>query len=89
MKAALATRLLRLETYQKATQELAPKVVFGELALLPRSYAGERHIVRISEASDGDFDRYEERTGPGPALEGEPGTLLVMFVPSPLHADAE
>ena len=50
MKAALATRLLRLETYQKATQELAPKVVFGELALLPRSYAGERHIVRISEA---------------------------------------
>ena len=58
---------------------------FAELATLPRSYAGERHIVKIAAQSESrGLDQYEERSGAGPTIEHEPGKLLVMIVPSPL-----
>lgn len=37
-KATLAARLRRLQTYQRASEDLAIKVAFARLAILPRSY---------------------------------------------------
>lgn len=89
MKAALATRVLRLETYRKATEDPAIKLAFAKLAILPRTYSGERHVVQISaESESGGYAQYEERPGPGPVLEREPGTLLVMLVGGPTTESA-
>ena len=52
--------------------------------MLPRGYGGERHRVRIEEASKGSggVANYEERLGPGPGIESDANVLTVMFVSS-------
>jgi hypothetical protein len=64
MRANLASRLRRLETRLIAASEPRPIVQFADVARLPRSYVGERHLVQIDRPGSERL-AYEERPGPG------------------------
>jgi hypothetical protein len=70
MKAAILTRLKRLEEVQ-ATENL-PLVEFqiGYLKSLPAEYGGERHIVTVGRDANGTYP-WEECRGPAPRGEGQ------------------
>jgi len=70
VKAAILTRLKRLEEVQ-ATENL-PLVEFqiGYLKSLPAEYRGERHIVTVGRDADGTYE-WEEHPGPAPRDEGQ------------------
>ena len=87
MRANLASRLRRLETRQMAVSEPRLIVQFADVARLPRSYVGERHLVQIDHPGS-ERPAYEERPGPGPDIETGPNTILVFFVPSPRESQA-
>ena len=71
MKAALVARLRRLETHHQTIEDSSLKVTFANLTILPRSYVGARHRIRIDKGNEGSggVADYEERPGPGPAIE--------------------
>ena len=85
MKAALAARLRRLETHHQTIEDSNLKVTFAKLTILPRSYIGERHRIRIDKGNEGSSGvaNYEERPGPGRAIGSDPNVLTVMFVACP------
>ena len=87
MRANLASRLRRLETRQIAVSERRRIVQFADVQRLPRSYVGERHLVKIDRPGS-ERPTYEERPGPGPDIEIDPNTILVFFVPSPRESQA-
>jgi hypothetical protein len=57
------------------------KVEFAYLKLLPREYAGPRHIVSVSKRPDGRCE-YEERPGPPPHQipVNEENVMTIYFV---------
>ena len=66
MRAALVSRLKRLETVRAAVERDRPlKVEFAYLKQLPREYSGPKHIVSVSKRPDGRCN-YEERPGEAP-----------------------
>jgi hypothetical protein len=66
MKTGVLARLKRLETVRVVEESNRPfKVEFAYLKLLPREYAGPRHIVSVSKRPDGRCE-YEERPGEAP-----------------------
>jgi hypothetical protein len=68
MRAALVTRLKRLETVRAVEEgDHLLKIEFAYLKLLPREYSGPRHIVSVSKRPDGRCD-YEERPGEPPPI---------------------
>jgi hypothetical protein len=73
MKAAILTRLKRLEEVQAA--ENPPPVEFqvGYVKRLPAEYAGECHVVTVGRDPDGTY-RWEERPGPEPT-EGKGNSI--------------
>ena len=87
MRANLATRLRRLETRQIAASKPSLIVRFADVARLPRSYVGERHLVPVNRPGS-ERPAYDERPGPGPDIEIDPNTILVFFVPSPRESQA-
>jgi hypothetical protein len=82
MPAYLTNRLRQLETRQRAIADTRINLRFGYLTKLPRTYAGERHIVEIDRDA-GELSVYEERPGLGPQIESDPNTILVMLVAGP------
>jgi hypothetical protein len=80
MRAALVSRLKRLETVRAAVERDRPlKVEFAYLKQLPREYSGPRHIVSVSKRPDGRCN-YEERPGPPPPNHVEKQDPNVMTI---------
>jgi hypothetical protein len=70
MKAAILTRLKRLEEVQAAENLALVEFQIGYLKSLPAEYAGERHIESVGRDVDGTYT-WEERRGPSPCDEGQ------------------
>ena len=71
MKTGVLARLKRLETVRAVEESNRPlKIEFAYLKLLPREYAGPRHIVSVSKRPDGRRE-YEERPGEAPPNQGQ------------------
>ena len=92
MRAALVSRLKRLETVRAAVERDRPlKVEFACLKQLPREYSGPKHIVSVSKRPDGRCN-YEERPGEAPQNQ-EPSksksdnVMTVFFVRAQEAAD--
>lgn len=68
MKAALLSRLKRLETVQAIESEREVELQIGYLKKLPEDYTGERHEVTAGRLPDGKY-LWEERPGPAPPNE--------------------
>ena len=80
MRAALVSRLKRLETVRAAVERDRPlKVEFAYLKQLPREYSGPRHIVSVSKRPDGRCN-YEERPGPRPPNQSRGNDENVMTI---------
>jgi hypothetical protein len=65
MKAAILTRLKRLEQVQSTENLLLVEFQVGYLKSLPAEYAAERHFVTVGRDAEGRY-RWEERPGPEP-----------------------
>jgi hypothetical protein len=87
MRVNLACRLRRLETRQIPVSKPRLIVQFADVARLPHSYVGERHLVQIDRPGS-ERPTYEERPGPGPDIEIDPNIILVFFVPSPRESQS-
>ena len=83
MRAALLSRLKRLETVRAVEQSHRSfKIEFAYLKLLPREYSGPRHIVSVSQRPGGRCE-YEERPGPPPPNQvrvNDENVMTIYFV---------
>jgi hypothetical protein len=70
MKAAILTRLKRLEDVQATQNPPLVESQIGYLKSLPAEYAGECHIVTVGRDADGTY-KWEECRGPAPRDEGQ------------------
>jgi len=91
MKAALLSRLQRLETRSGGAHK-ALKLLLGPLRQLPANYTGERHVVitkrEPTDSPTREECEFEERPGPGPHLQFEEDTMLIFFVAPPERVPA-
>jgi hypothetical protein len=90
MKTAVLARLKRLETVRMVGESKRPlKFEFAYLKLLPREYAGPRHIVKVGQRPDGRGE-YEERPGPPPpnhAADQDSNVMRIYLVRAPETAN--
>ncbi len=89
MRRALLARLERLETMPVGSR--AAFFRYGWLQRLPADYAGERHIATLSHQPTinplVEWCLFEERPGPGPAIDVSEGMTVFLTEPPPAREE--